>query len=624
MAYITPAMLTLKTCFQNQYSLPYFQRDYKWEIRHFLEMLNDIQAAFVLGYDPAHGRKDVAEYPPYFLGSVITSSEIGGKKPLIDGQQRITSLFILLAFFSRYVNDNEIKDSLDLNNFIGSRSYGEMDYNIEFSEERKNLFNKYLNFEKTLDNVLDDIDMLENITDSDRRIIEAIKSIEENIDSIVKEKITFFIDYLMGKVLLIEIAVSSESEAHRVFVTMNDRGLRLGAIELLKGFILSRINNSDDSQQCHLNWVKTMSSMREEDPEGDSLFIKNFLRAKWGETIRGKSKGDEAGDFDSIGFSYHRWFESHIGKMDLKTSDDFYRFAHDTIPFYANISLEIRNAENNLTVDYPEVYYNGTRRFSLQTMVLLSAVSDTDTREIRRKKIQLISKFIDLLLTSRTLENKVNNYDNLKDIAFNLTKDVRNKDYPMLYDYIANEWDKYYPVINKLPEYTYKDKTRAEMLFLLARIAHFLEGSLKSTNKVGFAVYMQRDKGARTFDIEHVLREVIDQGNLPSSSLNFVNDSEYARKRNLIGGLVLLPRSRNRSLNDNSFADKITVYGSENILCQSLCDGFYMNNPELARFVNANPHIQLKKYNEFRSEVIDERGELYKIIALDIWKKPAL
>ncbi|HDV2236513.1 TPA: DUF262 domain-containing protein, partial [Escherichia coli] len=118
MAYITPSTLSLKTCFQSKYSLPYFQRDYKWESRHFLEMLNDIQNAFLLSYESTHGRRDVSSYPPYFLGSIITAVETNGKRPLIDGQQRITSIFILLVFFERYIKDNHIPDTLALENFI--------------------------------------------------------------------------------------------------------------------------------------------------------------------------------------------------------------------------------------------------------------------------------------------------------------------------------------------------------------------------------------------------------------------------------------------------------------------------------------------------------------------------
>lgn len=59
MAYVNPFTQSIKTCFQSHYSLPYFQREYKWEAKHFIELLNDIQAAFIENYQVSHGRKEV-------------------------------------------------------------------------------------------------------------------------------------------------------------------------------------------------------------------------------------------------------------------------------------------------------------------------------------------------------------------------------------------------------------------------------------------------------------------------------------------------------------------------------------------------------------------------------------
>ncbi len=143
MADVNPSTQTIKTCFQSHYSLPYFQREYKWEPRHFAELLNDVQEAFLLAFDPSHQRTQVSTYPPYFLGSIITSVETGGKKPLIDGQQRLTSIFLTLAFLERYRRDNNIPATLDLSNLLGSVSFGAMDYSIEFSSSRKEIFDAY-------------------------------------------------------------------------------------------------------------------------------------------------------------------------------------------------------------------------------------------------------------------------------------------------------------------------------------------------------------------------------------------------------------------------------------------------------------------------------------------------
>lgn len=98
---------------------------------------------------------------------------------------------------------------------------------------------------------------------------------------------------MLGKVSLIDISVGSESEAHKVFVSMNDRGLRLGPIDLLKGQILSKIDLNDDARACNAIWIDKVSKLRADDAEGDSIFIRTLFRAQWADTMRGKNKGDQ-------------------------------------------------------------------------------------------------------------------------------------------------------------------------------------------------------------------------------------------------------------------------------------------------------------------------------------------
>lgn len=389
MAYVNPSTQSLKTCFQSHYSLPYFQREYKWESRHFTELLNDIQAAFLLNYDPSHGRKEVADYAPYFLGSIITSAEQGGKKPLIDGQQRLTSTFLILAYLERYRKDNEVLNALDLSTYLGSVSFGVMDYAIEFSPSRKAVFDRYLDINKSVTEAMDEAEDVPDLDDGDRRLLEALRTTDTLLNSSVKAAIAYFIDYVVERVLLIDISVNSESEAHRVFVTMNDRGLRLGPIDLLKGQILSKIPNSADSQSCHATWVNTINRLRSLGSEEDSLFFRNLFRAKWAETMRGKSKGDPAGDFDIIGEAYHRWFDDNTAKLSINNADDFVRFARDDIPRYSEIYAFVKEAEEQLKLGFECVYYNAVRKFSFQPMILLAVTTVSDTTTEWQKKLTL-------------------------------------------------------------------------------------------------------------------------------------------------------------------------------------------------------------------------------------------
>lgn len=621
MAYVNPSTQNLKTCFQSHYSLPYFQREYKWESRHFAELLNDIQAAFLLSYEATHGRKEVASYAPYFLGSIITSAEADGKKPLIDGQQRLTSTFLLLAVLERTRRDKAVPNALDLSTFLGSVSYGAMDYSIEFSPSRKAIFDAYLDNTKTLDQALENAEDVPGLDDGDRRLLEALRSTEGLLDSTVKNAIPYFIDYVVERILLIDISVASEAEAHRVFVTMNDRGLRLGPIDLLKGQILSKIPNPADSQSCHATWVQSVNRLRNLGAEEDSLFFRTLFRAKWAETIRGKAKGDAPGDFDVIGEAYHRWFDDNTDKLAIHTADDYLRFARDEIPKYAEIYSFVKSAENNLTPGFEYLYYNSIRKFSLQSMVLMAAVSVADTTSDWQRKILLVARLFDILLTSRTIEGRENNYENLRDIAFALTKAVRGKTPVELLEYVRSEWPRYSAQLAQLPQLSYWNADKSDLLFLLARIACYLEDQFAFTNKTGFTTFWQRDRGRKTFDIEHLLKASFDPASLPGTH-GFSDGKDYIDQRNLFGALVLLPRSRNRSLQDKPYREKLAAYATENVLAQTLCDALYTSNPNVASFVATYPAIGLGPIADFTRADIQSRAATYTAIAQHVWAVP--
>ncbi|UOF13257.1 DUF262 domain-containing HNH endonuclease family protein [Lysobacter capsici] len=623
MAYVTPQSQNLKVAFSSRYSLPHFQREYKWEPRHYEELINDIQDAFLQSFDPGHGRSQVADYSPYFLGSVITSSESAGKKPLIDGQQRLTSAFVLLAYLDRYSREKGITAAADLQNYLGSVSFGVRDYVIGFSDARRQIFDYYLDVTKTAVEALDAAEEINDLDHGDRRIIEALRATEPLLDQRSFDYIAYFIDFVIERVYLIDISVAKESEAHRVFVTMNDRGLRLGPIDLLKGEILSRVHTAAEVEVAHKAWVETVNKLRAIDPEEDSLFFRNFFRAQWGETIRGKSKGDAAGDYDIIGDAYHRWFTENTARIGLKTADDYLSFARDQITKFAEVYIFIREAEETLSAGFDHVYYNSARRYSFQSMVLLAAVAESDKGSEWRRKIALVSRLIDLILTTRTIEGKENNYDNLKELSFGLAKEVRGKDVAGIEALVRDHWGRYAPIIPRLAElsYNYRNDNRSHLLYVLSRIACYLETSCDLVGAVGFETYWRRDKSSRTFDIEHLLKFQFDPATLPAAH-GFADQRDYSDQRNRIGALALLPRSRNRSLQAKPYREKLAVYANENLLVQTLDSGVYTNNPKFAEFLTDNPLVTFGPIAKFSKADISTRAAAYAEVGRLIWQSP--
>ena len=167
----------------------------------------------------------------------------------------------------------------------------------------------------------------------------------------------------------------------------------------------------------------------------------------------------------------------------------------------------------------------------------------------------------------------------------------------------------------------YQKANRSDILYILARIASYLEQEFTLTNKVGFATYWQRDRGSRTFDIEHLLKEKFDPTALPGTH-GFADAKEYADARNLLGALTLLPRSRNRSLQDKPYREKLTAYATESILAQTLCDNLYQNNPNVANYVTLHPDLGLESIADFSKADVAKRAGSYTAIAQLLWEVP--
>lgn len=57
-----------------KYTIDYFQREYRWRQKEIGELITDLTARFLSAWKPTHARSEVANYPAYFLGSIIVSA----------------------------------------------------------------------------------------------------------------------------------------------------------------------------------------------------------------------------------------------------------------------------------------------------------------------------------------------------------------------------------------------------------------------------------------------------------------------------------------------------------------------------------------------------------------------
>jgi len=305
----------IRTLLSNvRFYIDYYQRDYKWQTKHVNELLNDLTEKFLGSYDPKDDRSEIQNYDNYFLGSIILC-EKNKIKYIIDGQQRLTTLTLLLIYL-RHREPHEDQRA-KLLNLIYSDVYSKKSFNVDV-EERNPFIKSILDGED-----IDTNDKPESI----RNIIARYKDIEKLFsDEINDDAITFFSDWLIENVYLVEITAHTDEDAYIIFETMNDRGLSLNPLEMLKGYLLTNITDKEKRNYATDEWKKIIEKVKNLGKDEDADAIKAWLRSQYADSIRERKRRAVPLDFDKIGTEFHRWLKDKHGRLGLNKSDNFYDF----------------------------------------------------------------------------------------------------------------------------------------------------------------------------------------------------------------------------------------------------------------------------------------------------------
>ena len=599
---------TLREMLANrQFSIDYYQREYRWEARHTDALVEDLIENFIENYELEHEPANVRNYDHYFLGSVVISANDDEPTFIIDGQQRLTSLTLLLVCLYRHDNDDVLLS------LIRSSEYEKISFNIDVPSRSECM-------SALIEGKIPD---KSNQIDSVVRIIDRFQDINDKLFGELSEKgvdpdhcLLLFKHWLLNKVHFVEIAASSNADAYIVFETMNDRGLSLTPTEMLKGYLLTNITNNDDRKSANKRWNARIGSLKDEAADA----IKSWFRSQYAETTRKRKENASPEDFDKIGTVFHSWIKTRIeekGKLPhLPRGDDFFRFAIDEMEFYTSQYEGARKAAEDFSEaqkqDLEEIYYNNRSKFTLQYPALLAPLAPTDNGETIRQKMKMVATYIDIVLARRIWNKKSTSSSTMQYNIFMLViKSIRGKSVPDL----ANELTRL--LLEEAEKFDtktifYRDKSNGPKVHgMLARMVDFVEMASISNRESHYTTYIKR--GTNDYDIEHILPDKHDEhkGEFPDSVT-------FDRYRNMIGGLLLLPSGINRSLGDTSYAEKREIYLRENLLSQSLHEKAYENNPGFRRFAEEND-LHFKSYSEFGKAQIEERHELYRKLAEKIW-----
>lgn len=579
-----------------KYSIHYYQREYQWRRKEVEELIEDLTGEFLAHYEEGHERNAVEHYGHYFMGSVVLTEE---QNAIIDGQQRLTSLSLLLLYISKQLSDDD--DKTEVLNLIFSKKYGKKTFNIDVEERNE-----------CLEAIMEERHFeAEGYPESVQNIWRRYQDIEElMMDAIESESIPFFKDWLIDNVQFIRIVAQTEQDAHKIFVSMNDRGLSLTAAEMLKGYLLSEISDDDERQRANEKWKQRILELKSLGKEEESDCIKTWLRAQYAQSIRERKKNAAPGDFDYISSAFHKWVRENALRIGLVKSKDFSAFVQEEFMLFSGVYIRILQYSKQLTAGFEHIFYNANRNFTLQPMLLMAAIKPGDTSGEIDRKLRVVSVFLDQFMSIRIFNYKTLDYSAMAYAIFMLVKRLRAKSATELAEMLTQEIRNYEYRLDAVASFYLNGWSKRYMLHQLARITHFVEQ--QSGRDTHFENYVNR-KLRNPYDIEHIWADHYERFEHEVTS-----EEEFNLLRNRFGDLLILPQDINRSLNDASYEAKVEKYYAQNLLAASLSAGAYQNNPQFKRFIEASA-LAFQPEAQFSKESILRRQALFEALAKMIW-----
>lgn len=585
---------------KNKYEIDVFQREYAWERKQIEQLLADLEFKFLSDYDESDERKNVQNYSKYYLGSIIISLK-DNKRSIIDGQQRLTSITLLLIYLNNLQKSQDVK--VQINDLIFSEKYSEKSYNLQIPD-RKDCVDALYN-----DQEYDVTGKSESV----KNIVERYHDIEELFPQEIRGKaLPYFIDWLIDNVMFVEIKTYSDEDAYTIFETMNDRGLNLTPTDMLKGYLLSNVESPDKKLELNELWKKRMSQLHDIDKEEDLEFFKSWLRAKYAETIRPGKKGAENEDFEKISTRFHSWVRDNKSKLGLNGPSSFYEFIKTQFDFYSNLHLKIYEASMNLKKGLEHVFYIESRGFPLlfYNSLIMSPIKVTDDAKTIEKKIALVARFLETFIVYRSVNYRTLGSSSIRYTMFSLIKEIRNKDVQELAEILKEKVKGFEENLDGIMNFRLHQQNKRLIQFVLARITNHIEN--KCGVQSSFEDYISKEI-KKPFEIEHIWAD-----KFAEHQDEFRQEHEFEDFRNKLGALVLIPEGFNQSYGDLPYEKKLPHYFGQNLLAKSLSSQCYENNPSFMKY-KSESGIPFRPHEHFKKQDILERQKLYQKICEEIW-----
>ncbi len=612
---VSPDKQNLDQVFANTtYYIDFYQRQYKWDDAPVKRLLDDIFYKFGIEYSKYRDsdidfEKLTEKYSWYYLNTYVTNV-IDGKRFVVDGQQRLTTLTLILIKLRHLASlfSSELKD------WVTNKIAGQSGFKKEFwmnHESHKSAMQSLFNE----DTDLDKIDTSTGITAIN--MVKNYKIISSYLDRELSEKRKFesFIFYFLKRLVLINLNVE-QTDVPMVFEVINDRGVRLKSYEILKGKLLGQIDKEElESLKLNDLWenqVSTVNNYKED--EIDNFFI-YYLRSRFANTI------GEARNYDR---DYHRKIFTPEVNNELKllhNPKEVKFFLQNAFKYFSNLYSIIYKYSESPTDEFIHVYYNRLNEMDSQFLLILAACTLNDPHE--KDKIKLISYNVDRLFSLLQLQRSYDSND-FNVAIYKISSEIRDKSI----DGIRPVFDKYMLEllsaargVQTTDGYSYglfKDTgielSKRFKRYFFARIEEFIAKNTNLNMKHSLYDLVANTGSVNGFHIEHILAQNDENKKI------FSDDEElFERERNRLGGLLLLKGKDNISSNNETYPNKLKSYANTLYWNETLREDTYKSKLDFTNMIDKHK-LSFRPMNEFGPSELEERHKLLFNMSKKIWE----
>lgn len=500
------------------FDIPRNQRRYVWKKPHWQDLYEDIVFS-------------ITETKPHFVGSIVLEGE--GKKDglsyytIIDGQQRLTTITIVLLAIMKHFYENDMTDDfLGTISYLQSKNNSNQDITILNSEYHVSLASLIRNMIALKDKSLSMASFVEANTlsktkdkcigDALRFFYSAIRDDVQQVDNVQKR-----LREIRNAVLdmtAVKIVSSSEEDSYTIFEILNARGQELAAHELLKNYIMRYIQPTERRDDAKMMWEDMERAV------GSSMdkFIKHYATHRFGDT-RDKYNSP----YQAIQKATHG---QNIGELfdDIKLKSEY----------YSKIIHPDKGEDGNCDeIEYAIFDFFRTKRFEQFRPVLLSLIHQRSLGKLSSQKYELTLKYIYNFFVCYTIigEEKSNK---LEDVVFKYAR--------MLED-------------------SYSDELLQEFANNLKRKIPSYEWFLNAFKNVGWSNHYDLYKGEKNKTRVQIILEVIElfvsqAHNAHDFTVEHILPDSDGITNAQIGNLIPLEDALNRSCANKSLTDKCGFY----------------------------------------------------------------